>query len=188
MAEWNSTRVTEIILWGFSLHREIESILFLLISVIYTLTLIGNIGVISLIQLGARLHTAMYFFLSNLAFVDVCYFSSIAPKFPETLLIQHRSISFHACATQLGFFLNFLISEMFLLTVMAYGSYVAICNPLLYRVIMSRKVCVQLVTGPYLYSFSVALLHTVVTFQLVCCGPSIFSHFYCDDVFLMVLA
>ncbi|XP_054419783.1 olfactory receptor 1038-like [Pteronotus mesoamericanus] len=188
MAEKNSTRVTEFILLGFAVHREIEIILFLLILVVYTLTLVGNIGMISLIQLDARLHTPMYFFLSNLAFVDLCYSSSIAPKFLETLLTQDRSISFHACATQLGFFLNFLISEMFLLAVMAYDRYVAICNPLLYRVIMSRKVCLQLVTGPYLYSFSVALLHTVVTFQLIYCGPNIINHFYCDDVPLMALA
>ncbi|XP_025308540.3 olfactory receptor 1038-like [Canis lupus dingo] len=188
MAERNSTKVTEFILLGFSVHREIEIILFLLISVVYTLTLVGNLGMISLIRLDSRLHTPMYFFLSNLAFIDLCYSSSIAPKFLETLLTKHRSISFYACATQLGFFLNFLISEMFLLAVMAYDRYVAICNPLLYMMIMSRKVCMQLVIGPYLYSFSVALLHTVVTFQLMYCGPNIINHFYCDDVPLMALA
>ncbi|XP_025868746.1 olfactory receptor 8U3-like [Vulpes vulpes] len=188
MAEGNSTKVTEFILLGFSVHREIEIILFLLISVVYTLTLVGNLGMISLIRLDSRLHTPMYFFLSNLAFIDLCYSSSIAPKFLETLLTKHRSISFYACATQLGFFLNFLISEMFLLAVMAYDRYVAICNPLLYMMIMSRKVCMQLVIGPYLYSFSVALLHTVVTFQLMYCGPNIINHFYCDDVPLMALA
>ncbi|XP_049747871.1 olfactory receptor 1038-like [Elephas maximus indicus] len=188
MAEGNSTRVTEFILLGFSVHREIEIILFLLILVVYTLTLVGNFGMISLIWLDSRLHTPMYFFLSNLAFVDFCYSSSIAPKFLETLLTNHRSISFYVCATQLGFFLNFLISEMFLLAVMAYDRYVAICNPLLYMVVMSQKVCMQLVLAPYLYSFSVALLHTVVTFQLIYCGPNIINHFYCDDVPLMALA
>ncbi|XP_012668623.1 olfactory receptor 1038-like [Otolemur garnettii] len=188
MAERNSTRVTEFILLGFSVQREIEIILFLLISGVYTLTLVGNVGMISLIRLDSRLHTPMYFFLSNLAFVDLCYSSSIAPKFLQTLLTGHRSISFYACAAQLGFFLNFLISEMFLLAVMAYDRYVAICNPLLYMVVMSQKVCMRLVSGPYLYSFSVALLHTVVTFQLIYCGPNIINHFYCDDVPLMALA
>ncbi|XP_003423162.2 olfactory receptor 8U3-like [Loxodonta africana] len=188
MAEGNSTRVTEFILLGFSVQREIEIILFLLILVVYTLTLVGNFGMISLIWLDSRLHTPMYFFLSNLAFVDFCYSSSIAPKFLETLLTNHRSISFYACATQLGFFLNFLISEMFLLAVMAYDRYVAICNPLLYMVVVSQKVCMQLVLAPYLYSFSVALLHTVVTFRLIYCGPNIINHFYCDDVPLMALA
>ncbi|XP_069326094.1 olfactory receptor 8U3-like [Eulemur rufifrons] len=188
MAERNSTRVTEFILLGFSVQREIEITLFLLILGVYTLTLVGNVGMISLIRLDSRLHTPMYFFLSNLAFVDLCYSSSIAPKFLETLLTRHRSISFYACATQLGFFLNFLISEMFLLAVMAYDRYVAICNPLLYMVVMSQKVCMRLVLGPYLYSFSVALLHTIVTFQLVYCGPNLINHFYCDDVPLMALA
>ncbi|XP_014939890.2 olfactory receptor 1038-like [Acinonyx jubatus] len=188
MVERNNTRVTEFILLGFSVHREIEITLFFLISVVYTLTLVGNLGMISLIRLDSRLHTPMYFFLSNLAFVDLCYSSSIAPKFLQTLLTKHRSIPFYACATQLGFFLNFLISEMLLLAVMAYDRYVAICNPLLYMVSMSPKVCMQLVTGPYLYSFSVALLHTTVTFQLIYCGPNIINHFYCDDVPLMALA
>ncbi|XP_045872532.1 olfactory receptor 1038-like [Meles meles] len=188
MAERNRTKVTEFILLGFSVHREFEVILFVLISVVYTLTFIGNLGMISLIRLDSRLHTPMYFFLSNLAIVDLCYSSSVTPKFLETLLSKHKSISFYACATQLGFFLNFLISEMFLLAVMAYDRYVAICNPLLYMVIMSQKVCMQLVIGPYLYSFSVALLHTVVTFQLIYCGPNIINHFYCDDVPLMALA
>ncbi|XP_002709183.2 olfactory receptor 8U3-like [Oryctolagus cuniculus] len=188
MAERNNTKVTEFILLGFSVARDIEIVLFLLILAIYTLTLVGNVGMISLIRLDSRLHTPMYFFLSNLAFVDLCYSSSIAPKFLEILLTRHRSISFYACATQLGFFLNFLISEMVLLAVMAYDRYVAICNPLLYMVVMSPKVCMQLVLGPYLYSFSVALLHTIVTFQLIYCGPNIINHFYCDDVPLMALA
>ncbi|XP_057582981.1 olfactory receptor 1038-like [Hippopotamus amphibius kiboko] len=188
MIERNSTRVMEFILLGFSVQREVEIILFLLISVVYSLTLVGNIGMISLIRLDSRLHTPMYFFLSNLAFVDLCYSSSIAPKFLETLLTKHRSLSFYACATQLGFFLNFLILEMLILALMAYDRYVAICSPLLYTVIMSQKVRMQLVMGPYLYSFSVALLHTVVTFRLIYCGPNVINHFYCDDVPLMALA
>ena len=186
MTETNSTRVTEFILLGFSVHREIE-LLFLLISVVYSLTLVGNTRMISLIRLDSRLHTPMYFFLSNLAFVDLCYSSSIDPKFLETLLTKQRSISFYACATQLGFFLNFLILEMLLLAIMTYDRYVAICNPLLYVVITSPKVCMQLVTGPYLYSFSVALLPTVVTFRLIYCGPNVINHFWCDDVPLMAL-
>ncbi|XP_027437017.1 olfactory receptor 1038-like [Zalophus californianus] len=187
MAERNSSKVMEFILLGFSVHREFEIILFVLISVIYPLTLIGNLGMISLIQLDSQLHTPMHFFLSNLAVVDLCYSSSVAPKFLETLQTKHRFISFYACATQLGFFLNFLISEMFLLAVMAYDRYVAICNPPLYMVIMFRKMCTQLVIGPYLYSFCVALLHTVVTFQVIYCGPNIINHCYCDDVPLKAL-
>ncbi|XP_007497519.1 olfactory receptor 1038 [Monodelphis domestica] len=188
MAERNFTLVTEFILQGFLLSRELEIVLFVLVFVVYSLTMVGNIGMISLIRLDSRLHTPMYFFLSNLAFVDLCYSSSIAPKFLSTLLTEDNRISFNACAIQLGFFLTFLISEMFLLAVMAYDRYVAICNPLLYMVIMSQRVCVQLVIAPYLYSFSVAFFHTVVTFRLIYCGPNIINHFYCDDVPLIALA
>ena len=98
MIEENITRVMEFILLGFSVQREIEILLFLLILVVYSLTLMGNIGTISLIQLDPHFHTPMYFFLSNLAFVDFSYSSSIAPKFLETLLTKHRSISLYACA------------------------------------------------------------------------------------------
>ncbi|XP_074132016.1 olfactory receptor 8U3-like [Sminthopsis crassicaudata] len=188
MAGRNNTIVTEFILQGFSLHRDLEIVLFMFIFVVYILTMVGNMGMISLIRLDSRLHTPMYFFLSNLAFVDLCYSSSIAPKFLATLLTKQNTISFYACATQLGFFLTFLISEMFLLAVMAYDRYVAICNPLLYMVVMSQKVCIQLVAGPYLYSFSVSLLHTVVTFRLIYCSSNVINHFYCDDVPLMELA
>ncbi|KAM9221845.1 LOW QUALITY PROTEIN: olfactory receptor 8U3-like [Dugong dugon] len=187
MADGNSTRVTEFILLGFSVHRKIEIVFFLLILVVYTLTLVGNFGMISLIRLHSRLHTPIVF-LSNLAFVGLCYSSSIVPEFLETLLTKHRSISFYACVTQLGFFLNFLISEMFPLAVMAYDCFVAICNPLVYVEVLSQKLCMRLVFGPYLYSFSLALLHTVVIFQLIYCGPNIINHFYCDDVPLMALS
>ena len=103
MIEENITRVMEFILLGFSVQREIEILLFLLILVVYSLTLVGNVGMISLIRLDPHLHTPMYFFLSNLDFVDFSYFSSIAPKFLETLLTKHRSISLYACAHSWAF-------------------------------------------------------------------------------------
>ena len=92
-----------LILLGFSVQREIEILLFLLILVVYSLSMVGNVGMISLIRLDPHLHTPMYFFLSNLAFVDFCYSSSIAPKVPETLLSKHRSISLYACAHSWAF-------------------------------------------------------------------------------------
>ena len=93
----------ELILLGFSVQREIEILLFLLILVVYSLSMVGNIGMVSLIRLDPQLHTPMYFFLNNLAFVDFSYFSSIAPKFLETLLTKHRSISLYACAHSWAF-------------------------------------------------------------------------------------
>ena len=103
MTEENITRVMELILLGFPVQREIVILLFLFILVVYSLTLVGNVGMISLIPLDPHLHTPMYFFLSNLAFVDFSYFSSIAPKFLETLLSKHRSISLYACAHSWAF-------------------------------------------------------------------------------------
>ena len=103
MIEENITRVMEFILLGFSVQREIEILLFLLVLVVYSLTLVGNIGLISVIRLDPHLHTPMYFFLSNLAFVDFCYSSSIAPKFLEILLTKHRSLSLYACAHSWAF-------------------------------------------------------------------------------------
>ena len=93
----------ELVLLGFSVQRETEMLLFLLILVVYSLTLVGNAGIVSLIRLDPHLHTPMYFFLSNLAFVGFCYSSSIAPKFPETLLSKHRYISLYACAHSWAF-------------------------------------------------------------------------------------
>ena len=103
MIEENITRVMEFILLGFSVQRESEILLFLLILVVYSLTLVGNIGIVSLIRLDPHLHTPMYFFLSNLAFVDFCYSSSIVPKFLKTLMTKHRSISFYECVHSWAF-------------------------------------------------------------------------------------
>nr|XP_031316545.1 olfactory receptor 5M9-like [Camelus dromedarius] len=113
---------------------------------------------------------------------------TLCGRFLQILLTRHRSISFYACATQLGFFLNFLILEMFLLAVMAYDHYVAICNPLLYMVVMSPKVCMQLAMGPILYSFSVILICTLWTYGLYFCGNFENNHFYCADPPLIKIA
>ncbi|CAI9153609.1 unnamed protein product [Rangifer tarandus platyrhynchus] len=195
MIQINCTQVTEFILVGLTDRQELKMPLFVLFLSIYLFTVAGNLGLILVIRADSRLntpipqlHTPMYFFLSHLAFIDFSFTSSVTPNTLVNFLCEVKSITFYACAIQLGFFLSFLILEMFLLAVMAYDRYVAICNPLLYMVIMSQKVCMQLVAGPYLYSFSVAFLHTVVTFRLIYCGPNVINHFYCDDVPLMALA
>ncbi|XP_012518334.1 PREDICTED: olfactory receptor 8U8-like [Propithecus coquereli] len=139
------------------------------------------------IRADAKLNTPMYFFLSNLAFVDFCYSSVITPKMLGNFLYMQNSITFNACATQLAFFLTFMVSECLLLASMAYDRYVAICNPLLYMVKMSPAICIQLVVVPYSYSFLMALFHTTLTFRLCYCGPSVINHFYCDDMPLLRL-
>ncbi|XP_006263102.2 olfactory receptor 8U3-like [Alligator mississippiensis] len=180
--------MTEFILMGITNQPELQVPLFVLFLMIYIVTLVGNLGMIVLIKTEPRLHTPMYFFLSHLAFVDLCYSSTITPKMLVNFLAENRTISFNACAAQLGCFLTFMITECFLLAVMAYDRYVAICNPLLYKAVMSQKVCFQLVAGPYIYSFCVSLFHTIITFRLSFCDSNMINHFYCDDLPLLALS
>ncbi|XP_006032295.1 olfactory receptor 1038-like [Alligator sinensis] len=181
----NCTTVTEFILMGITNQPELQVPLFVLFLMIYIVTLVGNLGMIVLIKTEPRLHTPMYFFLSHLAFVDLCYSSTITPKMLVNFLAENRTISFNACAAQLGCFLTFMITECFLLAAMAYDCYVAICNPLLYKAVMSQKVCFQLVAGPYSYSFCVSLFHTIITFRLSFCASNMIN---CDDLPLLALS
>ncbi|XP_060117781.1 olfactory receptor 8U3-like [Heteronotia binoei] len=190
MADANHTKsiVKEFILFGITDNPDLQVPLFVVFLLFYVITVIGNLGIIILIRTDSQLHTPMYFFLSHLAFVDLCYSSVIAPKMLTNFLAAKKTISYNACAAQLGCFLTFMITECFLLAVMAYDRYVAICNPLLYQTIMSQKVCIQLVAAPYIYSFGVALFHTIVTFHLSFCSANVINHFYCDDLPLLALS
>ncbi|XP_049635710.1 olfactory receptor 8U1-like [Suncus etruscus] len=187
MAQLNCTEVKEFILQGLTDQQELKMPLLMVFFLIYLFTVVGNLGLVFLIRADTRLHTPMYFFLSNLAFVDFCYSSTITPKMLGNFLYKYNVISFHACATQLGCFLTFMISECLLLASMAYDRYVAICNPLLYMVVMSPQICNVLVVIPYTYSFLTALFHTILTFRLSYGHSNIINHFYCDDMPLLRL-
>uniref|UniRef100_A0A8C3YGP1 Olfactory receptor n=1 Tax=Catagonus wagneri TaxID=51154 RepID=A0A8C3YGP1_9CETA len=184
----NNTDVTEFILKGITDQPELQVPCFVVFLVIYLVTVLSNLGLITLIKIDTRLHTPMYYFLSHLAFVDLCYSSAITPKMMANFVVEHNTIPFYACATQLGCFLTFMITECFLLASMAYDRYVAICSPLHYSTRMSNRVCIQLVAVPYVYSFLVALFHTIITFHLTYCGPNVINHFYCDDLPLLALS
>ncbi|XP_027967099.1 LOW QUALITY PROTEIN: olfactory receptor 1038-like [Eumetopias jubatus] len=186
MANVNITYVTEFILKGITDRPELQAPCFVVFFIIYLVTVLGNLGLITLIRIDTQLHTPMYYFLSHLAFVDLCYSSAITPKM--MVVVELNTIPFHACATQLGCFLAFVITECFLLASMAYDRYVAICSPLHYSILMSRRLCIQLVAVPYIYSFLVALFHTIITFRLTYCGPKVINHFYCDDFPLLALS
>nr|XP_023419198.1 LOW QUALITY PROTEIN: olfactory receptor 1044-like [Cavia porcellus] len=188
MAQTNCSQVTEFVLLGLTDKQALKMPLFLAFLFIYIFTVVGNLGLILVIRTDVRLHTPMYFFLSNLAFVDFCYSSVITPKMLGNFLYQQNIISFRACAAQLGCFLAFMTAECLLLASMAYDRYVAICNPLLYMVVMSPAICVQLVAAPYSYSFLVALFHATLTFRLCYCRSNVINHFYCDDMPLLRLA
>ncbi|XP_069326089.1 olfactory receptor 8U9-like [Eulemur rufifrons] len=187
MVEMNCTQVTAFTLVGLTDRQELKMPLFAMFLSIYLFTVVGNLGLILVIRADAKLNTPMYFFLSNLAFVDFCYSSVITPKMLGNFLYKQNSITFNACAAQLAFFLTFMVSECLLLASMAYDRYVAICNPLLYMVTMSPAICIQLVVVPYSYSFLMALFHTILTFRLCYCGPNVINHFYCDDMPLLRL-
>ncbi|XP_037696273.1 olfactory receptor 1052 [Choloepus didactylus] len=188
MAEENFTVVTEFILLGLTNHAELKVVLFLLFLVIYFITLVGNLGMIFLIQISPKLHTPMYFFLSCLSFVDACYSSVIAPKMLINFFVVTESISFSACIVQHLFFGVFITTEGFLLSAMAYDRYVAIVNPLLYTTVMSKKKCVLLVIGSYIGGMINSLTHTISLGRLSFCGPNAVSHFFCDIPSLLKLS
>ncbi|XP_063148740.1 olfactory receptor 5G9-like isoform X2 [Candoia aspera] len=176
----NYTTVYEFIFVGFSDLSNLQIPLFAFFLVVYIITVTGNVGMILLIRMCSQLHTPMYFFLSNLSFVDLCYSSVVTPKILLDMVVKKRSISLTGCALQMWFFCLFLATECFLLAVMAYDRYKAISNPLLYTVIMSRRVCTQLAIIPYLVGMLNATTHTTLSFQLTFCHGNIINHFFCD--------
>ncbi|XP_003993393.1 olfactory receptor 1052 [Felis catus] len=180
MAEENFTAVTEFILLGLTDNADLKIMLFVLFLVIYAITLAGNLGMIFLIQITPKLHTPMYFFLSCLSFIDACYSSVIAPKMLINFLVVRETISLSACIVQHLFFGVFITTEGFLLSLMAYDRYVAIANPLLYSVVMSKRKCVGLVTGSFVGGMLNSLIHTISLGRLSFCGSNVVSHFFCD--------
>ncbi|XP_036620097.1 olfactory receptor 1038-like [Trichosurus vulpecula] len=188
MANSNHSQVTEFILLGLTTRPELQVVLFIIFLIVYSISVVRNLGLILLIQVSSQLHTPMYFFLSHLAFVDFSFTSAITPNMLINFVQETNVISFHACAIQVYCFISFVNIEMFLLAVMAYDRYVAIGNPLLYTVAMSHRLCVQLVAVPYVYCFSMALFHTIITFQFSYCASNVINHFYCDYIPLLALS
>ncbi|XP_060133493.1 olfactory receptor 5AR1-like [Zootoca vivipara] len=180
MQEGNRTQVSEFVLLGFTDRSEVEIPLFLLFLLIYLLTVMGNLGMIVLIQTDPVLQSPMYFFLSNLSFIDICYSSTIIPRLLCDLLTERKVISYNACATQMWFFSVYATTECYLLAAMAYDRFVAICKPLIYPISMARNVCLQLLAGCYLVGLFIATVHTSGVFRLSFCGPNEISSFYCD--------
>ncbi|XP_007996913.3 olfactory receptor 8K3 [Chlorocebus sabaeus] len=187
MEQHNLTTVNEFILTGITNTAELQAPLFALFLMIYVISVMGNLGMIILTKLDSRLQTPMYFFLRHLAFMDLGYSTTVGPKMLVNFVVDKNTISYYFCATQLASFLVFIGSELFILSAMSYDRYVAICNPLLYTVIMSQKVCQVLVAIPYLYCTFISLLVTVKIFTLSFCGCNVIRHFYCDSLPLLPL-
>ncbi|XP_061295936.1 olfactory receptor 8K3-like [Bos javanicus] len=187
METHNGTVLSEFILMGITDRPELQAPLFGLFLIIYMISAVGNLGMVILTKVDARLQTPMYFFLRHLALTDLGYSTSVGPQMLVNFVVDQNKISYHLCATQLAFFIMFIISEIFILATMSYDRYVAICHPLLYTVIMSQRVCWALVAIPYLYSTFVSLLVTVNIFNSSFCGYNIISHFYCDSLPILSL-
>ncbi|XP_065451841.1 olfactory receptor 5W2-like [Chrysemys picta bellii] len=188
MEKGNHSEVTEFILSGLTDRPELQVLLFGVFLVVYGITLVGNGGMIFLITIDRRLHIPMYFFLSNLSFCDLCYSSIISPKLLQNFLAHKKSISYTACAVQVYLSIVFADVECLLLAVMAYDRYVAICNPLLYTVTMSRQLCKQLVAGVYAVGLVDSVIYTCFTFRLSFCSSNIINHFFCDIPPLLALS
>ncbi|XP_036620828.1 olfactory receptor 5F1-like [Trichosurus vulpecula] len=181
MSGKNHTTVTEFILLGLTDSKELQVILFVLFLAIYTLTVVGNIGMIVLIILDSRLHTPMYFFLTNLSFTDVCYSSTIAPKMLADLISKRKTISFAGCFLQMYVFIALATTESILFGLMAYDRYVAICNPLVYTVTMTRTICLKMAAGAYTAGLLNSMINTSYLSSLSFCGSNVIHHFFCDS-------
>ncbi|XP_055271948.1 olfactory receptor 151 [Moschus berezovskii] len=187
MVAENHSTVKEFILGGLTNRPELQLPLFFLFLGIYLVTMVGNLGMITLIGLDAQLHTPMYYFLSNLSFVDLCYSTVITPKMLVNFVSEKNTISYAGCMAQLYFFLVFVVAECYMLTVMAYDRYAAICRPLLYNVIMSHRVCSLLVAGVYAMGLIGSTIETGLMLKLPYCERLI-SHYFCDILPLMKLS
>ncbi|XP_074131958.1 olfactory receptor 5D18-like [Sminthopsis crassicaudata] len=168
------------ILLGFSDYPDLQIPLFLLFLVIYIITVVGNLGMIMIIRINPKLHTPMYFFLSHLSFLDFCYSTTITPKLLQILVVEDRSISFPPCVTQYCFVVICVVAEGFLLTVMAYDRFVAICNPLLYIIVMSQKRCIMMMTGVYTWGIISTIIFVYSLVARSFAGTNIINNFFCE--------
>ncbi|XP_019483871.1 PREDICTED: olfactory receptor 8G1-like [Hipposideros armiger] len=184
----NYSTVTKFILAGLTEEPELQLPFFFLFLGIYVVTVVGNLGMITLIRLSSHLHTPMYYFLSSLSFIDFCHSTVITPKMLMNFVTEKNIISYPECMTQLYFFLVFAISECYILAAMAYDRYVAICSPLLYNVIMSHQACFSLILGVYTIGLVCAFAHTGCLFRVHFCKFDVINHYFCDLLSLLKLS
>ncbi|XP_044514501.1 olfactory receptor 1361-like [Gracilinanus agilis] len=188
MEAGNQSGVSEFILLGLTDHPEKQRLLFFLFLLMYLITGLGNLLIILAISTNSHLHTPMYFFLSNLSLVDICFTSTTIPKMLANHVSGNKSIPYVECITQLFFFVLFGEIDSVLLTVMAYDRYVAICAPLQYTMLMTPKVCALLVAVSWFWAYINALTQTVLLTRLSFCGHNEIPHFFCDISSVLKLA
>ncbi|KAJ1062741.1 hypothetical protein K5549_004770 [Capra hircus] len=184
----NQSWVREFILLSLSSDWDTQVALFILFLVMYLLTVLGNVLIVLLIRLDSRLHTPMYFFLTNLSLVDVSYATSIVPQMLVHFLAEHKGIPYVSCAAQLFFSLGLGGIEFVLLAVMAYDRYVAVCDPLRYSVIMHGGLCARLAVTSWVSGSVNSLVQTTITFQLPMCTNKYIVHISCEILAVVRLA
>ncbi|XP_029437096.1 olfactory receptor 1030-like [Rhinatrema bivittatum] len=184
----NTTMATEFIILGLSDNPQLQVPLFLVFLLIYLITLLGNLVIITATCVDPHLHTPMYFFLSNLSFIDFCCSSNIVPKLLEIFLSRNKIISYAECMVQLYFFLGFGCTEALLLSAMAYDRYAAICDPLRYFLIMNQRLCVLLAAASWIIGFLPSEMITVYVSRLSFCASNVINHFFCELMPLLKLS
>ncbi|CAK6443339.1 unnamed protein product [Pipistrellus nathusii] len=176
----NQTFPTEFILLGLTDIPEIQLVIFILLFLTYVFSIIGNLTIITLTLLDSHLQTPMYFFLRNFSFLEISFTTTFTPRLLFSILTGKKSISFAGCLTQYFFAILLGATEFYLLAAMAYDRYVAICKPLHYTTIMSRRVCIQLVLCSWLSGFLIIISPIILTSQLDFCASNILNHYCCD--------
>ncbi|XP_040853527.1 olfactory receptor 1F1-like [Ochotona curzoniae] len=184
----NQSSVSQFLLLGLSRHPQQQQLLFVLFLSMYLATVLGNLLILLAISTDTRLHTPMYFFLSNLSFVDVCFSSTTVPKMLANHVLGTQAISFSGCLTQMYFLFDLTDMDNFLLAVMAYDRFVAVCHPLHYTTKMTHQLCVLMVAGSWFVANLNSLLHTLLMARLSFCGDNAIPHFFCDVTPLLKLS
>uniref|UniRef100_A0A4X2KZD4 Olfactory receptor n=1 Tax=Vombatus ursinus TaxID=29139 RepID=A0A4X2KZD4_VOMUR len=185
---WNHSTLGDFILLGIFSHNQTDLVLFSAILLVFTVAVAGNILLLFLIYSDAQLHTPMYFFLSHLSLMDLTLICTIVPKMADSFTHGRRSISFIGCGLQIGFFVTLVGSEGLLLGLMAYDRHVAINHPLRYHVLMSQRVCFQIVGSSWAFGTLDGLIQVVVAMTLPYCGSREVDHFFCEVLALSKLA
>ncbi|XP_075830726.1 olfactory receptor 4B13-like [Microtus pennsylvanicus] len=176
----NENNVTELIFTGLFQDQKVQKVCFVLFLPVYLATVLGNGLIVVTVNISKSLRSPMYFFLSSLSLVEICYSSTIVPKFITDLLVKIKTISLKGCLVQIFFSHLFGVVEVILLVVMAYDRYVAICKPLHYMNIMSHQVCHMLVAGSWLGGLIHSTIQILITIPLPFCGPNVIDHYFCD--------
>ncbi|XP_078504515.1 olfactory receptor 13C8-like [Lissotriton helveticus] len=188
MERGNQSLVTKFILSGFSIPPQLRAVLFPVFLIIYLITLLANSLIIAVVKMNPRLHSAMYFFLCNLSFLDICFLTTNVPTCLKGFLLGKNTITYSGCVTQMYFGLVLGATQCLLLAVMALDRYFAICNPLNYQRLMSRVICIKICITTWTSGFLISVVHVSFTITVPFCGHNEVNHVVCEVAAVLRLA